>query len=129
MASSCMYLVHWSLGNQKSVTLYSSDAHWVALCVAAKEVMFVIQLLGSMKISLKLLVMVRVDNVDAIFMASNIITTSCTKQVNVRYKYVHEYVEEEIVQIIFVKSADNDSNILTKNLSAELSEALKEDGD
>ena len=36
-----------------------------------------------------------------------------------RYKYVNEYVDDGAVKIIFIKSADNDSNILTKNLSAE----------
>ena len=45
-----------------------------------------------------------------------------TKHMDVRYKYVNEYVEDRAVKIIFVKSADNDSNILTKNLSAELHE-------
>ena len=53
-------------------------------------------------------------------MASNIMTMSCIKHVDIRFKYVNEYVEDEIVKIIFVKSADNDSNILAKNLSAEL---------
>ena len=58
--------------------------------------------------------MFRVDNIGAIFMASNITTTSCTKHVDIRYKYVNEFVEDEIVKIVFVKSADNGSNILTK---------------
>ena len=35
---------------------------------------------------------------------------------------MNEYVEDGIVKIIFFKSADNDSNILTKNLSAALHE-------
>ena len=47
-------------------------------------------------------------------------TTS--QHVDIWYKYVNEYVEDGIVKIIFVKLADNDSNILTKNLSAELHE-------
>ena len=66
--------------------------------------------------------MVRVDNIGAIFVASNITTTSHTKHVDIWYKYVNEYVEDGIVKIIFVKSADNDSDILTKNLSTELHE-------
>ena len=66
--------------------------------------------------------MVRVDNLGAIFMGSNIITTCCTKHVDIRYKYVNEYVEDEAVKLVFVKSADNDGNILTKTSSAELHE-------
>ena len=33
---------------------------------------------------------------------------------------MNEYVKDGVVKIVFVKSADNDSDILTKNLSAEL---------
>ena len=58
--------------------------------------------------------MVRVNNVDAIFMASNITTTSCTKHVDIRYKYINEKVEEGVVKIIFVKA---DINILTNHSS------------
>ena len=35
---------------------------------------------------------------------------------------MHEYVEDGVVKIVSVKSADNESSILTKNLSAELYE-------
>ena len=76
--------------------------------------MFMIQLLRSIKISGKLPVMVRVDNIGAIFMVSYITTTPCTKHVDNRYKYVNEYVEDAVVEIIFVKSTENDSNILPK---------------
>ena len=64
--------------------------------------------------------MERVDDIGAIFMVSNITTMSCTKHMNIRYKYVNEYVEGRVVKTVFVKSADNDSIILAKNLSAEL---------
>ena len=44
----------------------------MALSEAAKELMFVIQLLGSMKIVIEYPVTIREDNKGAIFMASNI---------------------------------------------------------
>ena len=112
--------VSWRSKLQKSVSLSSSEVEYIALSEAVEEVMFVAQLLESMQIVIKYPVMVRVDNVGAIFMASNIKTTSRTKHVDVWYKYVNEYVEDGIVKIIFVKSTYNDSDILTKNLSAEL---------
>ena len=51
---------------QKNVSLSSSEEKYVALSAAIKEVMFFFQLLGSMKIVVEYLVMVRVDNVGAI---------------------------------------------------------------
>ena len=51
----------WWTELQQHVALSSTDAECVALWNAVKNVMFVIQLLWSMKISLKLPVTVRVD--------------------------------------------------------------------
>ena len=65
-----------------------------------------------MKILVKYQVMVRVNNIGVIFMASNITTTCHTKHVDIRYKYVNEYVEDRVVKIMFAKSTDNDSDIL-----------------
>ena len=48
------------------MSLLSSNAEYVALSEAVKEVMLIIQLLGFMKISVKNPVMVRVDIVGSI---------------------------------------------------------------
>ena len=68
---------------------------------------------------MKLPVIVRVDNIGAIFMSNNITTTSRSKHVDVRTKYINEYVEDGILKIIFVRSKDSDLDIMTKNLSGE----------
>ena len=64
--------------------------------------MLVTQLLEGIKISVVFQVIVRVDDVGAIFMASNITTMSYTKYIDITYKYVNEYSENRIVKIIFV---------------------------
>ena len=53
-------------------------------------------------------------------MSKNITTAGCTKHVDVRFKYVNEYVEEGIVKIIFVRSNESNSDIFTKNLGGDL---------
>ena len=116
----CQVPVSWRSKGQRSVTLSSSEAEWVALSETVKEVMFVSQLLTGMKIQVQYPIIVRVDNVGAIFMAKNVTTTSRTKHVDVRYKYVNEFVEDGIVKILFVKSKENDADLFTKNLSGEL---------
>ena len=46
--------------------------------------------------------------------------TDTTEYADIRYKYVNEYVEDGVIKIIFVKSGDNDSDIMTKNLGGDL---------
>ena len=64
--------------------------------------------------------MVRVENVVAIFMASNVTTTCHIKHVDIRCKNVNQHVEDGVAKIVLVKSADNGSNTLNKNLSVGL---------
>ena len=112
--------VSWRSKANKTVTLSSTEAEWIALSEAVKEVMFVVQLLDSMRIKYHLPVTVRVDNIGAIFMSKNINTSSRTKHVDVRTKYVNEFCENGIIKIIFISSSENISDIMSKNLNADL---------
>ena len=116
----CGVPVCWRSKAQRSVTLSSTEAEYVAISEAVKELLFVIQVLEMMMIRVTYPVIVHVDNVGAIFMSGNVTTTSRTKHVDIRYKFVNEYAEDGIIKIIFVRSEDNYSDILTKNLGSEL---------
>ena len=66
-----------------------------------------------MKTSVELSIMARVDNMGSISMAGSITATSHTKHVDIRYRYVNEYVADDIAKIVFVQSVKNDANTLT----------------
>ena len=61
-----------------------------------------------------------VDNIGAIFMSNNVTTSSRTK--HIRTKYVRDLVEDGVVSIEFVPMGNNQSDILTKNVTAALQE-------
>ena len=65
--------------------------------------------------------MVRVDNVRSHIYGNNITTMFHSKHMGIRYKYVNDYLKDRAVKSIF-KFAENNSDILTKNLSAVLHE-------
>ena len=65
----------WKSKSQKSIMFSSSEAEYVALLEAAKEIKFVYHLLHSIGIQVKLPIVVRVDNVGAIFMSENTSTS------------------------------------------------------
>ena len=68
--------------------------------------------------------MVRDDNFGVVLMAGNIIAISCMKHVDIGYEYVNNYVGDGIVKIVFVKSTENDSDMLMKNLSGDLMQSI-----
>jgi hypothetical protein len=66
--------------------------------------------------------MVKTDNIGAIFMSENALTAFCTQHVNTHYHFVQEFIEDGFIKIEFVRSAENDSDLLTKNVNQELYE-------
>ena len=112
--------VSWRSKGMKSVTLSSAEADYVALSEAAKEVKYVHQLLMSMDVEVKLPIVVRVNNIGAIFMSNNVAVLQRTKHVDIRYHFVHEFVLDGFLKVVFVKTEDNDADIFTKNLNGEL---------
>jgi hypothetical protein len=94
---------------------------------AAKEIKFAYQILLSMGIKVKLPIIVQVDNIGAIFKTENVSTSSQTKHVDVKYHFVHEYVEDGFIKIIFVRSEHNVSDRFTKNVTGDIYDAHNAD--
>jgi hypothetical protein len=115
--------ISWKSKAQRGVTLSSSEAEFVALSEAAKETKFVVQVLISMGIPVRLPVICWVDNIGAIFMAENVSTSQRTKHIDTRYHFVREFVEENFIKIIFVRTKENRSDGFTKNVTGEIYDA------
>jgi hypothetical protein len=86
---------------------------------AVKEIRFIYYLLRSMFIEVKLPIIVRCDNVGAIFMAENSSSGVRTRHVDTRYHFVQEHIVDEFIKVVFVKSVENDANLFTKNVSMD----------
>ena len=118
----CGVPVSWTSKGQKSVSLSSSEAEYIALSETAKEIRFLYQLLTEMGIEVELPIVVRVDNIGAIFMAENIAVSPKTKHVDIRYRFVNDMVSERFLEVIFVGSLENDADLFTKNVKGEIYE-------
>ena len=125
--SVCGYVIYlnevpisWKSKGQKTVTMSSSEAEFVAMSEASKEIKFVYQVLESMEITVDLPIIVRVDNIGAIFMGENVHVSNRSKHIDVRYHFVREFVHDGFIRIIFVRSENNDADLFTKNLSCDL---------
>ena len=114
--------VCWRSKAQRGVTLSSSKAEYVAMSEAVKEIKFLYFLLRDIGIEVELPIVVKTDNIGALFMSQNSSTGVRTRHVDTRYHFIRENVEDGIVRVEFVKSCDNDSDIFTKNVSQEIYE-------
>jgi hypothetical protein len=103
---------------QKTVTLSSCEAEYIALAETCSEILYVKQILESMGITIHYPIVVYVDNIGAMFLANNE-TSTRTKHIDVRHHFVRELVEgpNPIVQLVFVRSEKNRADPYTKNVS------------
>ena len=87
----------------------------MSLSKVVKELKFILQLLQTMNIEVELPITVCVDNFGAIQLSNNRNTGDRTKHIDIRTSFVKEYQEDGKIIITFLKSEDNDADIVTKN--------------
>ena len=98
----------------KSVVLSTTEAEYVAVSEVVKEIKFLYQMLG-METKVPLPIKVQVDNFGAIWLANNSSVSERTTHVDLRAHFVRDMIKDQVIEINFVKSAENDSDIMTKN--------------
>jgi hypothetical protein len=82
--------------------------------------LFIKQLLETIGIEVELPIIVRVDNVGAIFLGNNFSVGQRTKHIDIRSHFVRNYIEDDILKLVFIRSEDNDADIFTKNTTEDL---------
>ena len=117
----CGVPIAWKSKSMKSVVLSTTEAEYVAVSEVVQEIKFLYQLQISMGIKVPLPIKIEVD-LRAIWLANNSGVSERTKHVDTRAHFVRSIVMDEVMSIEFVKSAENTSDIMTKNQqSAHLS--------
>ena len=112
-------LVSWKSRGQKTVTLSSSEAEYVAVSEVCTEILFIKTITDFLGLNLSLPITVMCDNVGAIFIANNPKNNGRTKHISVKYHFIREYVVDGTVQINFVRSEENLADPFTKNVGRD----------
>ena len=112
-------LISWKSRGQKTVTLSSSEAEYVAVSEVCTEVLFIKTIMDFLGLEISLPITVFCDNIGAIYIANNPKNNGRTKHINVKYHFIREYVIDGTVQINFVRSEENLADPFTKNVSRD----------
>ncbi|GJT50550.1 hypothetical protein Tco_0976707 [Tanacetum coccineum] len=111
-------LVRWSSKKQKSIAILSTEAEYIALLGCCAQILWMrSQLtdygLGFNKIPLYC------DNNNAIALCCNNFQHSRSKHIHIRYYFIKEQVENEVVELYFVRIEYQLADIFTKALGQE----------
>ena len=107
------------------MTLGSTESEYVALSACAQEVNFVGMLLGEMTEVENPSVFYE-DNQSAIFLAKNGQVRIRTNHVGIRHHFLRDVVEENDIDIQYIRSEEKPFDIITKNtLEADFARRMR----
>ena len=109
----------WKSRGQKNVTLSSTEAKYVAISELCAELLFVRMILTFLRKKINYPIIVRCNNIGAIFLAHNTKTSHRTKNIDTRYHFVRKYTEDNVLKNVFVKLAENQADPYPKNVGEE----------
>ena len=111
----CGTLILWKSKLQKSPTTSSTKCEYVAISDIVCAIMSIYNILRSLGIHVGLPIIVKVDNLGAIYLANNASSSVCTKHVDIHFHFVRDYCECGITLVCFVSGAFQRSDVMTKN--------------
>ena len=113
-------LVHWVSRKQKSVTLSSCEAEYVALTDAAKDAIHFRRIIAFLDKDFDPNTPTKIfeDNQGAIALAySNGKTQARTKHIDIRMHFIRDYIKQGIIEIDWVDTLSQKADFFTKPLS------------
>lgn len=113
--------VSWSSKKQTSVALSSTEAEYISMCHATKEVLWFQNLLSEICPNLvdttqKILV----DNQGAIFISKNHATSERSKHIDLKYFFLRDLVKKKTILFEHVPSENNIADVMTKRVSKRI---------
>ena len=114
----------WRSMRIPNVVLSSAEAEYCAQCEGGMDAVFLANLLSEMQIPVTSPVRMWCDNRSAIAMANSLKSSIRSRHIDIKYHYVRELVEREIVTLEWVASGEMLADILTKPLGRMMFAAL-----
>ena len=116
----------WFSREQKVTAAASSESEYVALAEVVNELRFLQQVKGFLTPPIDDNITIREDNEGAIKMATNRFSSRRTRHVDVKHHIVRDAVESGLVRIHYVKSGEQNADVLTKALDIKFFETARE---
>ena len=108
--------VSWCSSKQEIVALSSCEAEFMAATEAAKQAIWLQELLGEITSNGTEKAVVRIDNKSAISLSKNPVFHGRSKHIHKRFHFIRECVEDGMVDVEHVAGVEQKADILTKAL-------------
>jgi hypothetical protein len=110
-------LIHWWSRTLKVIALSSQDAEYMALSDSSRELIFIRQLLESLGFKVSGPTDLYSDNNGALALANKPCDHHKSKHLQVRFHFVRQQVEEQVIATQKVSTEDQLADVMTKSLA------------
>ena len=105
---------------QDTVALSSTEAEFAATCEAGKSILYVRSILNEINIQQHHAMTLHIDNNGALLMGNAQQPTRRTKHVDIKRFSLLDWIENDLVIMKRIKTADNSADSMTKSLGCVL---------
>lgn len=120
-------IVEWMSRKQTAIASSSTEAEYYALHETAKEAVYLKKILKDFGIDTKTAVKIFCDSQSALSMLHGEKFSRSTKHMAVRFHYLKDLIEREIIAVSYVPTSDNISDLLTKPLPRQTIEKFRKE--
>lgn len=114
----CGSAVSWESRKQKTVALSSTEAEYMAISEASKEAMYLKNLILELTGNFSCVPLFN-DSQSAQKLCLNPLFHKRTKHIDVRHHFVREAINNNLIEIKYLRTADMPADVLTKSLCLE----------
>ena len=104
-------------GMQRTTTLSVTEAEKVAAVTCIQDMMFVKNIIESMKLEVELPMRLEIDNQGAVDLVHNFSVGGRTKHMEIRLLWKRELKEKGVLDVQWISGDNNETDIQTKNTS------------
>ena len=116
--------ISWNSKRQPTIALSTTEAEYMATTQAAKEAIWLRQLLADVGFTQDMASPIASDNQGSIALAKNPKHHSRTKHIDVQHHFIREKVEMEEIELRYCPTQEMVADVLTKALAKDRHETL-----
>jgi hypothetical protein len=117
--------ISWSAKKQPIVTLSTAEAEYVALTHAARELVWIRNLISELLQPFKLPTILFADNRSSILIAQSPNTFHPrTKHIALRFHYIRDVVSSKVISLVWIDTHSNIADLFTKSLEVSKTQSF-----